>query len=202
MEPPRIRDRIDRVARADRVEAAKQGTVEGGQRDPRDQRLRLLPSSPPAASRRLPSRLFTRRFRWWLPFRPVPCELSARWLNSHEPVSAVVRVVCFSCCSDLFNLRYSAKSLATEAKKSEKNAASNKIKCKKAMEVRTELRVLHRSDRIPQRSAHSPASPCVSACAAREHGGRANLRGVGHSRQKHSTQLLVAHETASDKARA
>jgi len=38
--------------------------------------------------------------------------------------------------ADLFNLRYSAKSLTSEAKKSEKNAAANKIKCKKAMEVR------------------------------------------------------------------
>ena len=50
-----------------------------------------------------------------------------------------------SCCSlfllarflfvpDLFNLRYSAKSLTSESKKCEKNAALNKIKCKKAME--------------------------------------------------------------------
>jgi hypothetical protein len=42
---------------------------------------------------------------------------------------------CSSLCPDLFNLRYSAKSLTTESKKSEKNAAMNKIKCKKAMEV-------------------------------------------------------------------
>ncbi len=34
----------------------------------------------------------------------------------------------------MFNLRYSAKSLASEAKKSEKNAGANKLKCKKAME--------------------------------------------------------------------
>ena len=45
--------------------------------------------------------------------------------------------VCFSLplVLDLFNLRFSASQLSKEAKKSEKSAESNKLKCKKAMEV-------------------------------------------------------------------
>jgi len=48
--------------------------------------------------------------------------------------SSCVFVCVCPCLSDLFNLRFSAKSLVSESKKSEKSAAANKIKCKKAME--------------------------------------------------------------------
>ena len=39
------------------------------------------------------------------------------------------------CLTDLFNLKFTAKSLVRESKKCEQNAAANKLKCKKAMEV-------------------------------------------------------------------
>ena len=35
----------------------------------------------------------------------------------------------------LFNLKFTAKQLTRESKKCEQNAAANKLKCKKAMEV-------------------------------------------------------------------
>ena len=38
-------------------------------------------------------------------------------------------------CSDLFNLKFTAKQLVRESKKCEQSAAANKLKCKKAMEV-------------------------------------------------------------------
>lgn len=105
-------------------------------------------------------------------FTLTSCVLPA--VRVHAPL-----VPCSPPLSDLFNLRYSAKSLATEAKKSEKNAASNKIKCKKAMEVRHTTGTRSKQQRKHRAGLHSlilcfPC--CVDSWTAREHGGCTNLR--------------------------
>jgi hypothetical protein len=63
---------------------------------------------------------------------------------------------------DLFNLKFTAKSLVRESKKCEQNAAANKLKCKKAMEVSSTGRHSNRrATRQAEPLADSPLLCCL-----------------------------------------